>query len=255
MSTVSLADLLKEHDTSSHLITKSLINYCSEIGNLNGHNVDLDRFKKLASGEPIVIKLLYQDKFMVDNYSKLIVNGNELPPVPENSNAWFRRFLIIPFEQTYSGANKDMNLLNKILQDDGQNMFLNWIIDGYQRLKYRVNNLDECNDAWKNSKGYPFFYSKKIEDEISKYKINQASSYAFLTHTQISKNIEQVKDVYKKYLSYCSERFLKKQSRSKFIGALLEHGYKIDGEYIKNIKVNYQETIISFNMRSKDEEF
>lgn len=255
MSTVSLSDLLKDNDSSSHLITKSLINYCSEIGNLSNYNVDLDRFKKLASGEPILIKLLYQDKFMVDNYSKIIVNGNTLPPIPENSNAWFRRFLIIPFEQTFSGFNKDMNLLNKILEDDGQNMFLNWIIRGYQRLKYRVNNLDECNDAWKNSQGYPFYYSKKIEDELNKYKVNYSSSYAFLKQTEISKNIEAIKDVYKKYLNYCSERFLKKQNLNKFIGALLEHGYKIDGEYIKNIKVNYKETLINFNTSNKNEEF
>lgn len=256
MSTVSLADLLKENDTSSHLITSSLINYCSETGNLNHNSVDLDRFKKLVSGEPIIVKLLFQNKFSVEKYCRFIVNGNKLPPVPENSNAWFRRFLIIPFEQTFSGAEKDMNLLNKILDDDGKNIFLNWIIRGYQRLKNRMRNIEECNEAWKLSKGFPFYYSKKVEEQIDKYKLSQSSSYSFLTKVEkCIGNKEELHFVYKKYINFCDERYLRKQNREKFIGALLENDFIIDDDIIYDIKVNYKPVNTYGYTGIKDEKF
>jgi len=99
--------LLGEHNTSDYSlqsltndngyyrasIANKLVNYASEI---NGR-LETAFFKQLSSGEPVEARLPYGNPFTVTRYAKLIFNCNELPSDIEQTMAFFRRFLIIPF--------------------------------------------------------------------------------------------------------------------------------------------------------------
>ncbi len=118
-----------------------LINISSEIGGIT----DSDVFKLLASGEPVSAKILYQDVFTMSSYARLICNANKLPAEVENSHAFFRRFLIIPFSVTIDPAKKDTNLSKKIIETELPGV-LNWILEGLARL-LKQNDFSPCRAA------------------------------------------------------------------------------------------------------------
>lgn len=112
------------------LISNKLLNYSSEID----ANINKETFKQLCSGEPLQARLKYKDSFMMDKYAKLIFNCNELPRDVEYSNAYFRRFLIIPFTQTIPEKEQDKDLASKIINNELSGVF-NWVLDGLKRLE------------------------------------------------------------------------------------------------------------------------
>ena len=66
-------------------------------------------------------------------YGKLMFNCNELPKEVENTNAFFRRFLIIPFDSVIPESEQDPELAAKIIRDELSGVF-NWMLEGLGRL-------------------------------------------------------------------------------------------------------------------------
>lgn len=106
-----------------------LVNYASEIST----RMDNFFFKQMVPGEPIEARLPYGKPFKQENYAKLIFNCNALPRDVEQSNAYFRRFLIIPFNVTIPEAEQDRQLSSKIVASEFSGVF-NWVLDGVERL-------------------------------------------------------------------------------------------------------------------------
>lgn len=143
--------LLGTHNTSEYTLTSltdttgyyraqiadKLVNYASEI---NG-KLDSTKFKSLASGEPMEARLPYGQPMIIEDYAKLIFNTNELPKDVEFNNAFFRRFLIIPFEVTIPEDEQNKNLHNEIIEAELPGVF-NWVLDGLKRLLSRKKFSD-----------------------------------------------------------------------------------------------------------------
>nr|MBI1231142.1 DNA primase [Cytophagales bacterium] len=111
------------------MIADKLVNYATEI---NG-KMDSTKFKSLASGEPVEARLPYCQPLIVEDYAKLIFNTNELPKEVEFTDAFFRRFIIVPFEVTIPEKEQNKNLHREIIQDELPGVF-NWVISGLNRL-------------------------------------------------------------------------------------------------------------------------
>jgi putative DNA primase/helicase len=67
------------------------------------------------------------------DYAKLIFNCNELPKDVEQTEAYFRRFLIIPFNVTIPEHEQDKELAKKIIDNELSGVF-NWVLSGLKRL-------------------------------------------------------------------------------------------------------------------------
>lgn len=78
-------------------------------------------------------RLPYGKPFILKQYAKLIFNCNELPKDVEQTEAYFRRFLIIPFEVTIPESEQDKQLSQKIIANELSGVF-NWVLDGLKRL-------------------------------------------------------------------------------------------------------------------------
>src|SRR3546814_18376719 len=74
-----------------------LANISPEIGNRLLSN---DTLKRLISREPVDYRKLYKDIQESNDYGRLWFNANRLPVVKEHSEAFFRRFIIMPFNVT-----------------------------------------------------------------------------------------------------------------------------------------------------------
>lgn len=129
ISSYSLDELVGEDSRYRANIADKLLNYTSEIN----RKFNSETFKKLASNEPISARQLYKPSFIMKNYAKLMFNANELPRGAENSEAFIRRFIIIPFRCTIPEIERDPELAQKIIKTDLPGVF-NWCLDGLKRL-------------------------------------------------------------------------------------------------------------------------
>ncbi|MFB6457619.1 phage/plasmid primase, P4 family [Chitinophaga sp. Hz27] len=122
-------------------LANKLVNYASEI---NG-SLEAAIFKQLASGEPVEARQPYGQAFNMTHYAKLIFNCNELPREVEHTQAYFRRFLIIPFDVTIPEDQQDKELSRKIITAELSGVF-NWVLEGLSRLLTQ-KRFSECEAA------------------------------------------------------------------------------------------------------------
>ena len=111
-------------------IVGKLLNTCSDVAP-NALNGDL--FKRLASGEPISTKILYQDVTSTSDYARMLFSLNELPRTNDLTNGYFRRLLIVPFKVQIPKSEINPNLAKEIIANELPGI-MNWVLKGYGRL-------------------------------------------------------------------------------------------------------------------------
>jgi P4 family phage/plasmid primase-like protien len=137
VSFLSLYDLQVE-TSRSHLEGK-LLNISDELPNYNFKNTEL--LKKLLGGT-MTMRKLYHDGIMIENSTKFIFAGNEIPSTNDVSEGLFRRLVIVPFNAKFKlgpGAEDakaaDVGLLGKV-KAELPGVF-NRVMRHYQSLKKR----------------------------------------------------------------------------------------------------------------------
>jgi len=185
MSSYSLEGLTKDQNYERAMIADKLINYGSDIST----KIDTAVFKQLASGEPVQARLPYEKPHEMRNYAKLMFNANELPTGVEHTDAFFRRFLIIPFEQKITEQQKDPQLANKIIDDELSGVF-NWVLEGLKRLLKQGD----------------FTKSDIIDEQTRQYRIESDSVQMFIAESgyeQSAVSHTTLKTLYGEYKAYC----------------------------------------------------
>jgi putative DNA primase/helicase len=85
-------------------------------------------FKALVSGDRIKAERKYGQPFELENKAKLIFSANEIPETDDDSYAYFRRWVIVPFNRTFEGDNRDTNLLSKLTTPEELSGLLYWAL-------------------------------------------------------------------------------------------------------------------------------
>jgi putative DNA primase/helicase len=189
VSNYSLTSLTDTNGYYRAQISSKLVNYGSEIGG----KLEADMLKKMASGEPIEARQPYGRPLLLHEYAKLIFNCNQLPKDVEQTDAYFRRFLILPFNVTIEEENQDKLLANKIVDSELPGI-LNWVLEGLKRLLSQ-GKFTKC---------------KISDDMLSRYKIESDSVQLFLEEFNIQRtsDLNEYKPimlVYRAYKEYCVE--------------------------------------------------
>jgi len=217
VSNYTLQSITDEKGYQRAMLQNSLVNYGSEISD----KLNSDIFKQLVSGEPIEARLPYGQPFEITNYAKLIFNCNQLPKDVEQTNAYFRRFLIIPFDVTISDDNKDVDLAKKIIANELSGVF-NWVLDGLNRL-LKKKDFTKCDAAKK---------------AVEQYRIESDSVKLFIRDEGYQKSIEEhilLKDLYHKYRIFCNEDGYRPVNKSNFKKRLLSDSYHFEKKNIGNV--------------------
>ncbi len=168
-------------------IATKLLNYGSEIKGCLESNI----FKQIASGEKVEAKALYKDPFIMSDYAKLLFNCNELPKDVEHNEAFFRRFIIIPFEVTIPLEERDADLPKKIIEKELSGVF-NWIMKGLERI------LEQKR----------FSHSHIVDGYIEAYKKESDSIALFIDEEGYKAHHQQytlLSNLYQSYRFYCSQ--------------------------------------------------
>jgi putative DNA primase/helicase len=78
---------------------------------------EISKIKKLTGTQRIRVEQKGQPAFDIELFAKLIFNCNELPTTSDNTDARFRREIIIEFPNQFEGSKDDPNLLKKFITD------------------------------------------------------------------------------------------------------------------------------------------
>lgn len=196
VSGYSLESLTDKEGYHRAMIIDKLVNYASE---LNANQLATDKTKQLISGEKIQARLPYGDPFDITDYAKLIFNANELPKNAEQTNAYFRRFMIVNFEQTIPEEEQDKELSKKIIESELSGVF-NWVIDGLNRL------LEQKK----------FTVCKAVNEARKQYELESDSVNQFIVdsgYIASPDSYETLPNLYREYRAFCIEdgcHFVKK---------------------------------------------
>jgi putative DNA primase/helicase len=140
--------LLGEENTSS-IELQTLANEHNAVADYYGSlaNIDddlssrqlgsgLGMFKKLTAGDRVRARRLYEEGFEFDAVGKQLYAANEVPDVdvPEDDEAFWRRWVLVEFPNHYPPSERDPELKDRFTSPARLSGVLNWAIEGWHRL-------------------------------------------------------------------------------------------------------------------------
>lgn len=129
VSSESLHDLEENRFRVANLYGK-LANICADLGDRELKSSEL--FKKIVTGDSIAGERKHRDSFSFRPHARLLFSANALPSSKDGSYAFYRRWIIIPFNKTFKGKQADRKLRVK-LRSELPGIF-NRALSGLRRL-------------------------------------------------------------------------------------------------------------------------
>lgn len=170
------------------------------------------KLKAMASGEPLVGKLLYENKFTFSPYATLLLTGNNLPSTRDKSGGFWRRTIVIPFHAHFvdaptarQGARAADPNLDLRLAEELPGVF-NWAYEGLQRLR---------DNEWRFTEAK----SSVAATELFRLETDSVLSWATscITHREgETPSRWSCTDLYERYSEYCRGAGLRTLSAQKF---------------------------------------
>ena len=157
VSNVSIEEITNGGRFVSYRLYNKLANVSSELGKKTLKSTTV--FKMATGGDKLTHERKYRDAFEFYNYSKLIFAINEVPSVSDNSMAFYRRWIPIEFNQTFSGKKCDVDIIDKLTTTDNISILFSWSLEGL----YRLLDNGEFSDTW-NSSMVENWWNKQTSD-------------------------------------------------------------------------------------------
>ncbi len=189
VSAVSLQELQSNKFARANLYGK-LANIYPDIG--SGALKATDVFKAATGEGLITAEKKNKDPFQFENHAKLVYSANQLPRTPDNTPAFYRRWLITSFPNTFK---LDPEFEARLKTPEELSGVLNWMVEGLKRLR---------------SQKYQLSNSKSMEQLRDEYTRNSDPIKAFLNECCVP-DPEQaiVKELlYSAYKKYCEQHRL-----------------------------------------------
>ena len=117
--------------------------------------VDTGKFKILTGGDQTTVQQKFKKSQQFVNYAKLMFSCNRLPDSKDDTDAFFRRFILMTFPNTFTkdkARNKDQ-LIKELTTKDEMSGLLNWALEGLKNLMerhYFINSktTDQLRDEY-----------------------------------------------------------------------------------------------------------
>jgi len=189
-------------------LTNVLLNYSSE----KGTELNPDIFKALVSGEPLQARLPYGQPFTITNKVRFIINANELPKETEQTEAYFRRYLIVPFDVTIPEFKRDIFLAEKIIENELAGVF-NWVLEGLDRI----------------IKQEKFTLSQKSDGVLKEFRRQTDSVALFIDEFNLVSAVDvkmPLTDLYFRYKAFCQDDGYKPLGKNKFSYRIENKGFE-----------------------------
>jgi putative DNA primase/helicase len=171
-----------------------LANIRNEIG---ANSLDSDgNFMSISAGETITVERKYEDPFQLEVTAKLIYATNQLPSIdlsyPEQK-AFFRRWEIVEFPNSYSPEEQDEELADRIIENELPGV-LNWMLEGYD--KWVDDGKEFSDESWAETKTTWNTYG----DDVAKFIAHH------IKRTVGRNTLTSAKNVYNRYTSFARQQ-------------------------------------------------
>jgi putative DNA primase/helicase len=165
-------------------------------------------FKMLTGGDTISAEYKFKNPFTFVNYAKQIYSCNRIPKVlDDDSTAFFRRWILITFPNTFQGEKENKNKLAELTTPEELSGILNWGIDGLVRL---------------HTQNWTFTYSKSTEQIREEYirKSDPVAAFVMDCLLQKSNATTEKGKLYQAFVEYCNTRQMPLKSQRTFFQTL-----------------------------------
>ncbi|QDR81371.1 hypothetical protein SPTER_27500 [Sporomusa termitida] len=193
---------LEPADFEKRFVNAQLFGKLANIGDdiSSNYRENSSIFKKLVTGESIMVENKGETPFMLDNYATLVFCTNEMPRINDQSHGFMRRLIIIPFNARFSVTDPDYDpfIKDKLLTETGMKYLLKLAVDGLKRLL-------------KNKR---FTNSAQVSEQLKLYESINNPVLLFVESHQVENQI--ARDVYLQYSSWCRENGLSPVSNINF---------------------------------------
>lgn len=209
VSNYTLQSLTDASGYTRSLLPGKLLNYASEISS----KMNPTMFKMLISGEPVEARMIYDKPFLLQDYCKFMFNTNVLPKDIEHNDGFFRRFIIIHFDQQIQDEEKNPKLAQEIVETELPGIF-NWVLDGLDRV-IKQQGFSKC---------------PAIDAAIAEYRKLSDSVALFLEDGGFEPSLDDfksLKDVFSSYRLFCQQGNYTSCSERTFSDRLKGHGYHV----------------------------
>jgi len=149
-------------------------------------------FKMLTGRDPITAERKFQNSFQFVNYAKLLFSANKVPEAYDDTDAFFRRWIIIKFPNQFVGDKEDSNILERLTTEEELSGLLNKALKALKRLLKKGR----------------FSYSKTIEEIREDYIRKSSPISAFIMDClELDSDAFIVKkELYSLFAEYCRIR-------------------------------------------------
>lgn len=206
--------------------------YCNIGDDIDNINIrDAGTIKKLLSGDALQVERKGETPYTAELTATHIYSANELPRSYDKSKGFYRRFIIIPFNASFTPDDEDYDpmIVDKITTPEALSYLLNVALRGAKRLM-------------KNGK---FTNSEAVNKMIDQYVKSNSSALTWVDDEGITDDYcltKHKKMLYAEYSDYCKTSGLKVVSAKTFykdIGTYFdfETKQKGDGERYFVVKI------------------
>lgn len=131
----------------------------------------------LTGNDLIQARYLYKNSFNFRNYAKPLFSANKLPKSRDDSDAFFRRWIILTFPNKFDGANrrKKSDIIAELTTNDELSGLANMALEGLKRLLAsgdfsNSRSTEEIKDEYiKKSNSVEAFANEFLEEDIEGY--------------------------------------------------------------------------------------
>jgi len=219
ISNISLQDLAEDRFTVPELVGK-LANIYADIPEKAVRYTG--KFKILTGGDRITTQKKFKNPFHFQNRALLVFSANATPEVTDQSYAFWRRWIVLPFPNTFE---EDPGFFNHIVGERELSGLLNKVLETMRRIE-RLGITK----------------TKTIEEEREEWQRRSNTIYAFVhdvcerdDSVMITKD-----DLYRRYVEYCeAESILPKtkiefgKELVRFASYVISEGRRINGRFTR----------------------
>jgi putative DNA primase/helicase len=200
VSHVALQDLAENRFKTAQLLGK-LANIFADLDDKSLESST--PFKMLTTGDAMDAERKHEHPFTFRNYARMVYSANRMPRSRDKSYAYYRRWIIIPFEKTFATTEGD----GKLQKDDELRSKLARELPGiFNRALGGLDRLYANRD---------FTIPKSVAEALATYQGENDTVAAFakecLTESQHTGYIEK-KGLYTSYRRWCAQQGFRKSS-------------------------------------------
>lgn len=174
----------------------------------NACRINSEIFKAIVGGDKMEVNIKYKPALNVCLNTKIFALFNELPESNDLSFGYFRRLIIIPFQNRFIGDNVDVNILDKMYAELPS--ILHWAVEGLKRLQKNNYQFTDCEVC-----------RKALEDYRN--SVNTVGGFFESNFSLNNTAIIRKSDIYKIYEAFCTENSYEVLQVQKFWRNLKQH--------------------------------